>query len=446
MASLIIRGGRIIDPGQNMDRIGDVVITDGKIVSAGLNHDFGGDSDVIDARGMIVCPGFIDLHAHLRDPGYENKETIATGTRAAARGGFTTVCCMPNTNPPIDDELQLDYVKTVALKEGLVRVLPIACVTKGEKGEVLTDFARLAHAGAVAFSDDGRPVMKSSIMRAALEAARWAGVPVIDHCEDLSLTEKGYMNEGEISHRLHIGGAPAAAEDIMVARDLSLAELTGSHIHIAHVSTEGSVDLVRRAKARGVKVTAEATPHHLTMTEEKVLTFGTTAKVNPPLRTRSDVQAVVRGLREGVIDAVATDHAPHTKEDKTTDFAHAAFGISGFETALGSLMGLVHSGTLGLGRLIAAMTCGPARILRKPDLGNLKPGSNGDVVLIDIDREWVVDVSKFASKGKNSPLEGTRLKGKVMVTVFGGKVVYQDDIIIARGKEAAGVANKPSLI
>ncbi len=437
MRPLLIRGGRVIDPGQGIDRVGDVLVAEGTIAYAGRVEEPAPNADIIDAGGMVVCPGFIDLHCHLREPGYEAKETIATGTKAAARGGFTTVCCMPNTSPPLDTEIQLQNVEAVAAISGLVRVLPIACITRGQKGAELTDFARLAGAGAIAFSDDGRPVTSSSVMRAALESARWVGRPVVDHCEDLALTARSHMNEGDLSRRLNIGGMPAAAEEIMVARDLALAELTGGHIHIAHVSTESSVDMIRRGKARGIKVTAEATPHHLTMTEEKVLSCGARAKVNPPLRTRTDVQAVVKGLRDGTIDAVATDEAPPTREDKGVDFAQAAFGISGFETAFGTLMALVQGGNVSLPHLIAALTWAPARIIHRPGLGTLKAGASGDVVVLDTNRDWVVDVNLFASKGKNSPLDGARLRGRVMVTVYQGKIVYQDDLMSLRHGGAA---------
>ena len=328
---------------------GSLLIADGKIAWLGT-----GEPEtcrlmittIIDAENLIACPGFIDLHCHLRDPGFEEKETIATGTRAAARGGFTTVCCMPNTEPPIDNRSVVDYVKNKAAQEGAVRVLPIGCITKGRKGEALAEMGELAQAGVVAFSDDGNPVMNSRLMRQALDYSRAFGLPVIEHCEDKVLAEGGQMNEGIISTRLGLAGMPAAAEESMVARDIALAELTGARLHIAHVSTAGSVELVRAAKRKGIKVTAEVTPHHLTLTEEKVMGYDTNAKVNPPLRTSKDIEALIQGLKDNTIDAIATDHAPHTEVEKLCEFAYAPFGISILETALGMLMGLVHEGKI----------------------------------------------------------------------------------------------------
>ncbi|GAI11513.1 unnamed protein product, partial [marine sediment metagenome] len=304
------------------------------------------DYDVLHARGLIVCPGFVDLHCHLRQPGFEEKETIATGTNAAARGGFTTICCMPNTNPPLDNQTAVEYVKSKAASEGVIRVLPIGCISKGRKGEELAEMGELASAGVIAFSDDGEPALNSHIMRQALDYSRAFDLPIIDHCEDRTLTEGGQMNEGIISTKLGLHGIPNAAEDIIVARDLALAQLTGGRLHIAHTTTEGSVDLIRRAKERGIKVTSEVTPHHLTMTEERVIGYDTNAKVNPPLRTERDIQALIQGLNDNTIDIIATDHAPHAEADKLCEFALAPFGISGFETALGSLVSLVHDGQL----------------------------------------------------------------------------------------------------
>lgn len=378
---------------------------------------------------MVVCPGFIDLHCHLRQPGFEEKETIATGTRAAAKGGFTTVCCMPNTNPPVDKAEVVEYIKGVADKEGAVRVLPIGCVTEGRKGGKLADFGELSASGAVAFSDDGSPVTDSNIMRRALEYSRDSGLPIIDHCEDLALSQGGVMNEGLLANKLKLKGIPAAAEESMVARDIRLARLVGGRLHIAHVSTAGSVKLIRSAKEEGISITAEVTPHHLTLTEEKVIGYNTSAKVNPPLRTAEDVEALLSGLREGVLDAIATDHAPHTARDKDCDFNTAAFGISGFETALGSLMTLVHRGKLDIMMLISKLTCEPASILRRNDIGTLKPGAAADVVIFDPDAEWTVNPDEFVSKGKNTPLAGVVFKGKVMVTLYGGEVVYNDESV-----------------
>lgn len=432
--SLLIRGGRIIDPSQQVDAIGDLFIADGKVRWLSTQGTFSAPENcpVVYARGMVVCPGFIDIHCHLRQPGFEEKETIATGTRAAARGGFTTVCCMPNTDPPVDTRVTVEYILSVAANEGAVRVLPVGCVTKGRAGSELADFGELATSGVIAFSDDGNPIADSLLMRRALEYSRDSGLPVIDHCEDTALSEGGVINEGTVANRLGLKGIPAAAEEGMVARDIELARATGGRLHIAHVSTAGSVALIRRAKVEGVWVTAEVTPHHLTLTEERVTSpsgYDTNAKVNPPLRTARDVQALISGLKEGVIDAIATDHAPHTDADKRCEFENAAFGISGFETALGSLMGLVRRGEIDLMMLISKLTLEPAKVIRKNDIGTLKVGAPADVIIFDPDAEWVVDPSAFASKGKNTPLADETLKGKVMATIYGGEVIYKDDAI-----------------
>ncbi len=407
MKSLLIQGGRIIDPSQGLDETGSLLITEGKISWLGMGKTIPPqpDYDVLPAQGLVVCPGFIDLHCHLRQPGFEEKETIATGTRAAARGGFTTICCMPNTNPPLDNQATIDYVKSTAASEGVVRVLPIGCISKGRRGEELAEMGKLASAGVIAFSDDGEPVLNSHLMRQALEYSRASDLPIIDHCEDKALTEGGQMNEGIISTKLGLRGMPNAAEEIMVARDLALAQLTGGWLHIAHVTTEGSVELIRRAKEKGVRVTAEVTPHHLTLTEERVIGYNTNAKVNPPLRTKRDIQALIQGLNDNTIDIIATDHAPHTEADKRCEFDLAPFGISGFETALGSLMSLVHEGELSLITLIAKLTCEPARIIgnKYGGLGTLAIGASADVTIFDPDLEWVVDTKVFRLQGQKYP-------------------------------------------
>jgi len=435
---LLIQGGHIIDPSQGIDEIGSLLITEGKISWLGKGEATPPqpDYDVFPAQGLIVCPGFIDLHCHLRQPGFEEKETIATGTRAAARGGFTTICCMPNTNPPLDNQAIVEFVKSKATTEGVVRVLPIGCISKGRKGEELAEMGELASAGVIAFSDDGEPAADSRLMRQAMEYSRAFGLPIIDHCEDTALTEGGQMNEGIISTKLGLPGIPAAAEEIMVARDLALTQLTGAKLHIAHVTTEGSVELIRRAKEKGIQVTAEVTPHHLTLTEESVLGYDTNAKVNPPLRTKRDTQALIQALKENVIDIIATDHAPHTEADKLCEFALAAFGISGFETALGSLMSLVHDGQLTLATLVSKLTYEPSRIIgdKYGKLGTLTIGAPADVTIFDPDMNWVVDTGAFASKGRNTPLAGSMLKGKVMATMFQGKLVYKDDAIKLEAK------------
>jgi dihydroorotase len=443
---LLIHGGRIVDPSQRIDKIGSLLISKDEVSWLGGENETPPHTeyDVLPARGYIVCPGFVDLHCHLREPGFEEKETIATGTRAAAGGGFTTVCCMPNTNPPLDNPAAVEYVKSRATKEGVVRVLPIGCVTRGRKGEELAPLRKLASAGVVGFSDDGDPVSNSGLMQKALEYSLDLGLPILDHCEDKALTEGGLVNEGKVSARLGLRGIPASAEQIMVARDLILAEITGGWVHIAHVTTRGSVELIQRAKERGIRVTAEVTPAHLTLTEDAVVSSGTNAKVNPPLRTRKDVQALIQGLEDGVIDAIATDHAPHTEAEKGRGFALAPFGISSLETALGSLMKLVHEGKLTLGMLISKLTCGPAKIIgdRYGKSGTLAIGAPADIAIFDSGREWVVDTRLFASKGKNTPLAGTVLKGKVMATIYQGKMVYRDESIRVVGRSRI---SKPSV-
>ena len=433
MKSLFIQGGRVIDPSQGIDETGSLLITEGKISWLGKGEATPPqpDYDVLHAQGLVVCPGFVDLHCHLRQPGFEDKETIATGTRAAARGGFTTVCCMPNTEPPLDNQTAVEFVKSKAASEGVVRVLPIGCISKGRKGQELAEMGELALAGVIAFSDDGEPALNSHLMRQALAYSYAFDLPVIDHCEDRALTESGQMNEGVISTKLGLRGIPNAAEEIMVARDLALAQLTGARLHIAHTTTEGSVDLIRRAKEMGVKVTAEVTPHHLTLTEERVIGYNTNAKVNPPLRTKRDIQALIQGLNDNTIDIIATDHAPHTEADKLCEFDLAPFGISGFETALGSLMSLVHDREISLVTLIAKLTYEPARIIgnKYGRLGTLATGASADVTIFDPALEWVVDTKVFASKGRNTPLAGERLKGKVMATISQGRLAYKDDSI-----------------
>ena len=437
MKPLLIKNGRIIDPDQNWDEPGTVIIAGDKIawVGRGKEKPPPDDYDVFDAGGLIVCPGFIDLHCHLRQPGFEQKETIASGTRAAARGGFTTVCCMPNTEPPLDNKKTVELVKETAAAEGIIRVLPIGCISRGRKGEKLAEMGQLAEAGVIAFSDDGEPAFNSQLMRQALEYSRSCGLPIIDHCEDTTLSQGGQMNEGEISAELGLQGIPSAAEDIMVVRDLSLATLTGGWIHIAHTTTEGAVEFIRRVKTTGTRVTAEATPHHLTLTEKAVKTGGTSAKVNPPLRRERDVNALIQGFKDNTIDIIATDHAPHTEAEKGQPFDKAPFGISGFETAFGSLMGLVHRGDINLFALISKLATAPAKIIspKYSGLGTLAVGSTADVTILNPGLEWTVDTAKFASKGRNTPLAGEKLKGKVMATIYGGKMVYKDEGIEVKG-------------
>jgi len=426
--SLLIRGGRILDPAQGLDMVGDLLIQEGRIAALGPGLDV--EAPAIDASGLLVCPGFVDIHCHLREPGFEHKETIETGTRAAARGGFTTLCCMPNTEPPLDSAATVEYVLAAARSRGLVRVLPIGCISKGRRGQELCEMAELARAGVVAFSDDGSPIADASLMRRAMTYATMLNLPIIDHCEDPALSRGGVMHEGWVATRLGLKGIPAAAEESMVARDIALAQLTGARLHIAHISTGGSVALLRQAKAQGLPITAEVTPHHLTLSHELLLEspYDANAKVNPPLRPPADVALCLQGLAEGIIDAIATDHAPHALEDKLCEFDRAAFGISTLETALGSLLSLVQEGRLGLMRLIEALTIGPVRALGLerfvPGIGTLKPGAPGDVALIDPEAEWTVEPAAFASKGRNTPLAGRKLRGKVVLTIYGGRVVY----------------------
>jgi len=450
--SLLIRGGRIIDPSQGIDQIGDLLISEGKVAQAGGTVIPSPSLSVIlskaknlDATGLVVCPGFVDLHCHLREPGFEDKETIATGTKAAAIGGFTSVCCMANTIPPLDNAAAVDWVRQKASKDSLISVLPIGCITKGRKGQELTDMAELAEAGVVALSDDGNPVAGSQLMRRAMEYSRELGLPIIDHCEDRTLSNNGIINEGRMSAKFRLRGIPAAAEEVMVTRDVTLAKLTRARLHIAHVSTKGSVELICRAKEEGVLVNAEVTPHHLTLTEERIAgespnkSFNTNAKVNPPLRTKEDVQALIKGLKDGVIDAIATDHAPHTRADKDCGLELAAFGISGLETAFGCLMSLVHQGEISLTQLIAKLTCEPAKVIgRNGELGTFKTGAPASVTILDPDREWIVNSRNFASKGKNTPYDGCQFKGKVMATIANGRIVYTDDSLLSSALSLEG--------
>ena len=438
--SIVVRGGRIIDPYVGLDIIGDLWIENNVIKELGKQVCAPPNTPIIDASGFVVCPGFIDMHCHLREPdetsiGEHEKETIATGTSAAAKGGFTTVCAMPNTRPPIDNRIVMEFLMDIAREKSVVNVLPIACITKDRSGVSLTNMEDLAEGGAIGFSDDGSPLTNDGLMCEALIRAKSLGLPIINHCEDLSMSDGGVMNDGALAIKLGLKGWPPSAEETMVARDIAAAEFTGGHIHIAHVSTAGSVDLVRKAKERGVSVTAEVTPHHLTITEEYAnarqgyhFPHNTNAKVNPPLRTQHDVDALVRGLADGTIDCIATDHAPHTRSDKECTFQEAAFGISGLETALGSTMTLVHQGLLSMTTLIERLTAGPGKILNEPDLFpyTLKPGLAADVTVFSPNTEWVVDTSTFASKGKNTPLEGMKLIGKVMITIVAGQIAYRD--------------------
>jgi len=423
--SLLIRNGRVIDPAGSVDSVQDVLLKGDRIERVGKTLAVPADTKVLDATGKIVCPGFIDLHVHLREPGQEYKETVATGTRAAAAGGFTAVCAMANTHPVNDNRAVTDYIRARAETDGIVRVYPIGAVTRNLGGEELAELAELAEAGCVAFSDDGKCVMNAALYRRAMEYTLPFATPLISHAEDHHLSQGAAMNEGVVSTELGVPGAPAAAEDVMVARDILLAELTGAHVHIAHLSTAGAVRLVRDAKARGVRVTAEVTPHHLLLTEEAVRTFDANTKMNPPLRTKRDAEALVEGLIDGTIDCIATDHAPHATSEKEGEFDRAAFGIVGLETAVGLLMDrLVTPGTLPLATLVARLSRDPARLLHLPG-GSLAAGAPADLTLLDPEARWTVDPARFASKSRNTPFAGWTVTGRPWKTIVGGRIVWE---------------------
>jgi len=422
---LLIKGGRIIDPANNLDKIGDILIDQGKIAAVGDTVEPTEDMQILDVKGMIVTPGLIDMHVHLREPGQEYKETIESGVKAAVAGGFTAVCPMPNTLPVMDTYSIVSYVKSKGHALGLAKVFPIAAITKESLGKELAEMADLQEAGAVAFSDDGMPVMNPAIMRRAFEYARPLAVPIISHSEDKHLAEDGVMHEGLMSTKLGLKGIPAAAEEVAVARDLLLAETTGGKLHLAHISTARSVEMVRLAKKRGINVTAEATPHHFTLTDADVVDYNTNTKVNPPLRIAKDREAVIEGLRDGTIDVIATDHAPHAIEDKDVEYDLAPFGLIGLETALPLVVSkLIDSGRLNWMQVVAALSTNPARILNLAG-GTLSISSEADITVINPELVRTVDSSKFASKAKNTPFEGWTLKGWVEYTLVNGKVVYR---------------------
>ena len=425
--AILIKGGRVIDPGR-VNGPADVLIENGKIVAVGQKLDPpAGKADpsttIIDARGKLVLPGLVDLHVHLREPGFEYKDTIQTGTAAAVAGGFTSVCCMPNTSPVNDNQSITEFILEQARLAGNAHVFPVGAITKGSEGKELAEIGELRHAGCVAISDDGQPVMNSLIMRRAMEYALAFDLPVIDHCEDLHLSEGGCMNEGLVSTQLGLPGIPSAAEDVMVARNLALAELTTARLHLAHLSTAGSVRMVRAAKSRGIRVTAEVCPHHFSLTEEAVRGFNTHAKMNPPLRTWQDVQAIKEGLRDGTIDVIATDHAPHAVQDKQQQFAAAPNGIVGLETALPLTLALVEEGFLSLEAAVAKLTTEPARAFGLSK-GSLAPGADADVVVVDPEAQWEVDPARFRSKSRNTPFAGWKVKGRVITTIVAGRVVH----------------------
>ncbi|MBI4710816.1 MAG: dihydroorotase [Nitrospirae bacterium] len=420
--SILIKNGRVIDPAQNIDGHYEILI-EGKKIRGVYPKAKGPKTDkIIDASGCIVIPGLVDMHAHLRDPGFEYKESIRTGTMAAVRGGFTSVCCMPNTNPVNDNKTVTEFILRKNYAEGACFVYPIGAITKGQKGEELAEMGMMKEAGCIAFSDDGRPVMNSLIMRRALEYSKIFNVLIISHCEDLRLSEGGVINEGFISTTLGLRGIPKAAEEVMVARDIALAGLTGGRLHIAHVSTEGSVRLIRDAKERGISVTAETCPHYFCLTEDEVNNYNTSAKVNPPLRTERDVEAVKQGLKDNTIDVIATDHAPHHIDDKyNKEFDAASFGISGLETAFSLGLKLVEQGVLSLKQFIMKISVTPSGIIGIPK-GTLAEGADADVAIIDLSKDFIVEPDRFLSKGKNTPFKGWQLKGAVLKTVSKGKV------------------------
>ena len=420
--SVIIKNGRIIDPGR-INGPADVLIENGTIAAVGPGLKAPAGTTVIDATGKWVLPGFVDLHVISGEPGCEYKETIATGAAAAVAGGFTSVCCMPNTQPVNDNQSITEFILDKAKAAGLANVFPIGAITKGSEGKELAGFGDLRAAGCVAVSDDGKPVMNAMVMRRALEYARAFDLPVVDHCECRHLSEGGCMHEGQVATEMGLHGIPSASEDVMVARNLALAELTGGRLHLAHLSTAGSVRMVREAKARGIRVTAEACPHHFLLTEEAVREFNTNAKMNPPLRSRKDVEAIKAGLKDGTIDVIATDHAPHAPFEKEREFDSAPFGIVGLETAWGLALVLAEEGVLTVEQVVSALTIQPARAFGLAK-GTLAVGADADVAIVDPEAQWIVDPGQFKSKGRNTPFAGWKLKGRVVSTLVGGRVVH----------------------
>jgi len=420
--NLLIKNGRVIDPVNKVDGKLDILVSDGKIAKLGKPGSIAGDgAQVIDAGEKLVAPGLIDMHVHLREPGFEYKETIATGTAAAKAGGFTAVCCMPNTNPVNDCRPVTEFIIAQAAREASSRVYPIGAISKHSLGEELAEMGELRDAGCCAVSDDGKPVMNAALMRKAMEYSKIFDMLVIAHCEDISLSAKGVMHEGLVSTELGLRGIPRAAEEVMISRDILLAELTGGKLHMAHVSTAGSVRMIRDAKARGIRVTAETCPHYFALTDEAVRGYNTMAKMNPPLRTGDDVAAIKEGLKDGTIDVIATDHAPHDMDEKSGEFDLAPFGIVGLETALGLSLKLVGSGILSLETVIRKLSSNPASIL-KLDKGTLGVGADADITIIDPAQEWTVDATQFKSRAKNTPFNGWALKGKAVQTIVGGKI------------------------
>lgn len=421
--NLLLKNARVVDPSAGIDGSNDVLIEDGRIARV-ASRITASAATTLDLAGLCVCPGFIDMHVHLREPGQEWKETIATGTRAAAAGGFTGVACMPNTQPPIDSRSVVEFVLAQAREHGTVPVYPIGCVSKGQLGVELAEMGDMAVAGARAFSDDGKPVASAGLMRRALEYSKIFDLPVIDHCEEPTLVVGGVVHEGEVATRLGLSGWPGVAEDVMVSRDILLAEYTGGAIHIAHMSTGRSADLVRRAKGVGIRVTCEVTPHHFALTDEAVSEYDTHAKMNPPLRSESDRQALLAAIADGTVDAIATDHAPHNTDEKCVEFSHAPFGVVGLETAVSICLDrLVHGGVIGLSRMVELLSSGPATILRLKK-GSLREGDDADITVLDLERRVVVTASAFESKSVNTPFGGWALRGGPVMTIVSGRIVH----------------------
>lgn len=419
---LVIKGGRVIDPANGVDEVLDVHVRDNVIVALGKAPSK--PDMTIDATGLLVVPGLVDMHVHLREPGNEEEETIASGAASAAAGGITSCACMPNTEPAIDNEAAAEFVILQSRRAAKSNVFPIGAVTKGRKGEQLSEMGGLVRGGAVAFSDDGDPVANAEMLRRSLLYAKMFDRVLINHCENRELAGSGVMNAGRVSMVLGLPGMSRASEEIMVARDLTLAEITGGALHVAHVSTAGSVELVRRAKEKGTRVTCEATPHHFTLTDESVTTYDPNYKVNPPLRTAEDVKALKTGLADGTIDAIASDHAPHTEEEKDVEFSFAPFGMLGMETLLPlTVSELVRPGVIPIGRAVELMSVNPAKILRL-ERGTLSPGAEADIAIIDIDTEWTIDVNAFHSKSRNCPFQGRRVYGRAVKTIVSGRVVF----------------------
>ena len=423
---LLIRQGRLVDPVGGIGGVMDVLLEDGRVAMIGSNISEP-DAQVIDASGLVVCAGLVDMHVHLREPGFEYKETIETGAAAAAHGGFTSIACMPNTRPATDSPERIDYVKQKAAKACGVHVWPIGAVTVGESGQELTNFEALKEAGAVALSDDGVPVQNANLMRDGLILAHRQNLTILSHCEDADMVKNYAVNEGRVSRQLRLNGRPAIAEELMVARDAMLAEETGGAVHICHISTAKSVALVRRYKRKGVQITCETCPQYFSLTEDEILSQGSLARVNPPLRTKSDVEAIIEGLKDGTIDAIATDHAPHSAEEKERPLAKAPSGMIGLETSLAiTLTELYHTGRMKLPDLIRRMTYNPASILRLPTKGRLSLGSDADITIFDPEEEWTIDPEQFASKARNTPFAGRKVKGRVKYTIVGGNIIYQE--------------------